>query len=148
MQSRNMIQANTVVFSALDEYCLRRGEPLSNAGKPRWITTDHSGRAFLKFATLVEVLSFSASVKIARFDFYNRAFFVTTGLDVLEAPNVFQVEQLDGGRLTAVLFGLKPAPVVLPSRIRDIIEVADHESTSTWCPAFTPRFKYSRSKTY
>src|SRR5689334_5242126 len=118
MQSRSMIQANTVVFSALDEYCLRRGQPLSNAGKPRWITTDHAGKAFLEFGTLLEVLSFSASVKIARFGFYNRAFFVSTGRDVLEAPNVFRVEQLDGGRLTAVLFELKPAPVVLPSRIR------------------------------
>jgi len=132
MQSRNMIQANTVVFSALDEYCLRRGEPLSNAGKPRWITTDKPGKAFLKFATLVEALPFSSSVKIARFDFYNRAFLVTTGLDVPEAPSVFQVEDLDGGRLTALLSELNPTPIVLPSQIRDVVEVADKESSSNY----------------
>jgi hypothetical protein len=132
MQSRNMIQANTEVFSALDEYCLRRGEPLSNAGKPRWIGTDNPGKAFLKYATLIEELSFSASVKVARFDFYNRAFFVTIGLDAPEAPNVFQVEHLDGGRLTAVLSELKPTPVVLPSQIRDVVEVADKASSSSY----------------
>lgn len=126
---RNMIEANTAVFSSLDEYCLRRGEPLSNAGKPRWITTDRLGKAFLKYATLVAELSFSASVKVARFDFYNRAFFVTTGLDLPEAPDVLQVEHLDGGRLTAVLSELRLTPVVLPSHIRDVVEVADKTSS-------------------
>ncbi len=132
MHTRNMIQANTAIFSALDEFCLKRGQPLSNAGKARWITNDKLGKAFLKYATLVDELSFSASVKIARFDFYNRAFFVTTGLDVPEASSLFQVEQLDGGRLTVVLSELKPTPVVLPSQIRNIVEVADKESIASY----------------
>ena len=132
MQSRSMIQANTAVFSALDEYCLRRGEPLSNGGKPRWITTDNPGKAFLKFAARVDELSFSASVKIARFDFFDRAFFVTTGLDVPEPPDVFQVEHLDGGRLTTVLSELNLTPVVLPSQVRNIVEVADKESSASY----------------
>jgi hypothetical protein len=129
MSSRNMIAANTVVFGSLDEYCMIRSEPLSNAGQPRWINTTSSGRQFLKDATLVAELSFSASVKVARFDFSNRAFFVTSGLDVPEIPVVLRVEDLDGGLLTAFLSELRPTPAVLPSLIRDIVEFADKTST-------------------
>jgi hypothetical protein len=132
MPSRNMIEANTKVFGSLDEFCLRRGEPLSNAGQPRWISTDHSGKAFLKYAKLAEHLSFSASVKIARFNFYSRAFFVTTGLDLPEAPEIFQVEQLDGGRLTTIISELKSMPVVLPSQIRNVVEADDGTSGLTY----------------
>src|ERR1035441_3485582 len=95
MPSRNMIAANTSVFSSLDGYCASCAEPISNAGRPRWISTTSSGRQFLMNATLVAELSLSAVVKVARFDFSNRAVFVTSGLDVPEAPNALRVEDLD-----------------------------------------------------
>jgi hypothetical protein len=132
MPSRNMIDANTAVFGSLDQFCRSRGEPLSNAGKPRWIRTDHTGRAFLRYATIAERLSFSASVKIARFDLYSRAFFVTIGLDLPAPPDIFQAEHLDGGRLTAVLSELKSMPAALPSQIRDVVEVDDGESNEAY----------------
>src|ERR1039457_3538101 len=129
MPSRNKKAANTAVFSALDEYCLSREEPLSNAGQPRWISTTEPGQHFLKNAALIEELSFSASVKVARFEFLNRAFFVTSGFDVPETPDDLWVEDLDGGLLTAFLYELKPAPTVLPSLIREVVEFADKTST-------------------
>src|SRR5258706_11727019 len=116
MQTRNMIEANIAVFGSLDQYCLRRGELLSNAGEPRWISTDNPGKAFLKYATPVAQLSLSATVKIARFDFYDHAFFVTTGLDIPEAPSVLREEPLNGGQLTAILSELRPTPVAPTSK--------------------------------
>jgi len=129
MPSRNMIAANTAVFRSLDEYCMNRAEPISNAGQPRWISTTSSGRQFLINATLVKDLSISASVKVARFDYSNRAFFVTSGLDVLEVPAALQAEDLDGGLLTAFLSELAPNPAALPAQIRNVVEVADRTST-------------------
>jgi len=128
MPERNMKAANTVVFSSLDEYCSSRAEALSNAGQPRWISTTSPGRQFLRNATLVAQLSFSASVKVARFDLSNRAFFVTSGLDTPELPDVLELEDLDGGMLTAFLSELKPVPAALPAEIRNVVEVADKTS--------------------
>jgi len=132
MPSRNMIEAISTVFGSLDGYCSNREEPLLNAGRPRWIQTEHSGRHFLKDAVLVSNLSFSASLKLARFDFSNRSFFFTSGFDFPEPPSILQPEDLDGGRLTAFLYEMKPSPIASPSEIRNVVEVADKVSTSDY----------------
>jgi hypothetical protein len=75
MPSRNKIAANTAVFKLLDGYCSLRDEPLANAGAPRWISTTKGDREFLVRAILAEQLSFSTSVKVARYDLSNRAYF-------------------------------------------------------------------------
>lgn len=79
-------------------------------------------------AALVDELSFSASVKVARFDLLSRAFFVTSGLDVPEVPVDLELEDLDGGLLTAFLFELAPTPAVPAAQIRNIVEVDDKTS--------------------
>lgn len=129
MPSRNMIAANTAVFGILDEYYLSQGSPISNAGNPRWIATNRSGRRFLINSALVAKLSFSQSVKLARFDLDNRAYFITSGIDVPSAPSGLQEEDLDGGILTAFLSELKIGPVASPAQIRQVVEVADKTST-------------------
>jgi hypothetical protein len=80
-------------------------------------------------ATLVAELSLSASVKLARFDFSNRAFFVTSGLDLPEVPDPLRAEDLDGGLLTAFLSEVRPSPAVGTAQIRDVVEYADNTST-------------------
>ena len=80
-------------------------------------------------ATLVAELALSTVVKIARFDFSNRAFFVTSGLDVLEPPKALEVEELHGGILTAFLSEVRPSPAASASEIRNIVEYADKTST-------------------
>lgn len=129
MPSRSMKLANTAIFRSLDEYCLSRGEPLTNAGEPRWISTTHSGREFLMHATLITQLSLSASVKISRFDLLNRAYFITSGLDSPDVSSVLRFEELDGGALTAFLSELSPAPIASPLQVRNVVEFADGTST-------------------
>jgi hypothetical protein len=70
MPSRNKIAANTAVFKLLDGYCSLRDD-----GAPRWISTTKGDREFLVRAILAEQLSFSTSVKVARYDLSNRAYF-------------------------------------------------------------------------
>ena len=102
MSSRNMKEANIAVFSSLDQYCLSRAEPISNAGQPRWIKTSSFGRRFLKCATLVDELAYSATLKTARFDLANRAYFVTLGVSTTPEALVVRCcdSTLDGGLLT------------------------------------------------
>ena len=87
--------------------------------------TTKSGQDFLIRATLTEQLSFSASVKVARFDISNRAYFITSGLDTPEPPNGVAVEELDGSILTTFLAELVPTPAATPSAVRNVVEVAD-----------------------
>jgi hypothetical protein len=125
MSSRNMIAANTSVFASLDEYCSRREEPIANAGSPRWISTTAHSRELLIGAKRTAELSFSSSVKIARYDYRNRAYFITSGLDSPETPTALTPEDVDSGLLTAFLADLTPTPCVSPTAIRNIVEVAD-----------------------
>jgi hypothetical protein len=129
MPSRNKKAANTAVFRLLDGYCALRNEPLANAGTPRWISTAEDDRGFLIRATLTKQLSFSASVKVARYDLSNRAYFITSGMDIPEPPNCVVLEELDGGILTTFLAELAPRPTASPSAVRNIVEVADKLST-------------------
>jgi hypothetical protein len=123
-----MKAANTAVFSSLDKYCSDRGVDLANAGAPRWITTTRSDRQFLIEASLIADLSLSASLKAGRFDYSGHAYFVTSGFDVQEPPGLLQEEDSNGGILTAFLAELLPAPVALPSQVKDIVESADMSS--------------------
>ncbi len=132
MPSRNMIAANKAIFASLDDYCSVRGEPLANAGRPRWIRTAPLERRFLKESVLVHQLSFSPSVKLARFDFSNRAVFFSSGLETFEPPGQLRTEDLDGGSLTAFLSDVGLLPVVSPAQIRDAVEVEDKLSTPTY----------------
>jgi len=126
---RNMIEANKAIFQVLDEYCARAGEPIQNSGTARWITTTSATRQFLKNAALIKSLSFSPSLKLARFDYLEQSFFVTFGFVITEFLTDLDREELDGGKLTAFLSELRPAPSASPAQIRDVVEFADKDAS-------------------
>ena len=128
MPSRNMIAANTAIFERLDEHCATQAEPLRNAGKPRWLRTKASDRSFLKESIVRDEISFSPSLKMLRLDWLNRAFFFTTGFDVLRPPTSCQVEDLHAGMLTAFLAESSVRPVASAVQVRDVVEFADRDS--------------------
>jgi hypothetical protein len=130
MPTRNKIASNIAIFTRLDEYCAQRDDPISNAGTPRWIATDRRGRDFLVRATLAAQISFSNSVKIARFDVSNQAYFVTSGLETSDPPGAVVPDELNGGILTTVLSELAPRPAASSSAIRNVVEVADRSATA------------------
>jgi hypothetical protein len=123
MPSRNMIAANVTIFEAIDEYCRRRGDVLGTANHPRWINTTSQERGALKHAKLTSKVSLSASIKLARFDLYNRIYFLTSGLDTLDVPNELQVEDINAGLVTAFLSELQPTPIASFAKVRDIVDV-------------------------
>jgi hypothetical protein len=125
MPSRNKIAANASIFQRLDSYCVNRGEPVANEGAGRWIETGEQDREFLVYARLVQMLSLSPSLKIARFDYAKRSFFITAGFDLLETPEAMQEEDLSGGILTACLSEMALRPIAKPIEIRDVVEVGD-----------------------
>lgn len=125
MSPRHKIGANNSVFERLDRYCLDRGEPIANAGSPRWIRTDAKTRDFLTNARLVQKLSLSPSLQIARFDHKTRSFFVTSGFEISEAPEGLESEELNGARLTTFLSDMVIRPLARPIGIKQIVEYSD-----------------------
>jgi len=125
MPSRQKIGANQSIFRRLEKYCNDRGEPISNAGTPKWIQTESKTRDFLVSARLVQKLDLSPSMKAARFDHEGRTYFTTSGLEILDPPIGLDPEELNGAILTTILSDLEIRPTARPIGIKEIVEYAD-----------------------
>ena len=125
-----MIEANKAIFFALDEFCSQSSEPIKNAGKSRWISSEPNTRVILKRAQLTSSISFASTLKVARFDNGTNAYFVTLGLDLAPSPpcDIIDEIDLDGSLLTLILAELKPKPIASALSIRNIVEADDKES--------------------
>lgn len=125
MSSRSKIAANESIFRRLDQYCDRYGEPIRNAGRPRWIKTDKHNREFLVYSQLLNKQVFSPTLMIARFDYGDRSYIVTAGFDSLDPLAAFQEEELRGDILTAFLAEMPVRPLRSPLEIRQVVEIGE-----------------------
>lgn len=133
MGSRNMIDAHARVFQILDTFCMEHGDPVQNMGTPRWTAgSGQDDKERLLFTELKSTLSFSDSLKIARFDFAEVSYFCTVGLDLPEEIDFLKEEQYGGWMLTAILSELSPSPAKLSSEIRNVVEAEDSLSTENY----------------
>lgn len=122
MATRNMIAANLSIFAFLDEYCLTRGTVIPNAGSDRYISsTVGVDRARLKTADLISQISFTSSLRIARFDVGTDAFFCTVGFDLPDEVGFAVSEDVEGGMATLILSELLPSSNADPLEISNII---------------------------
>jgi hypothetical protein len=127
--SRNMIESNTQIFSLLDSYCANRSQPVRNAGARRWIRTLNSrDRDILKNADLEAQLSFSASRRLARFDYRNNTYICLIGFEYALSVLDLKEDDLQPGLLTAILAELRPQPIVSASGVVDIVDASDRDS--------------------
>lgn len=129
MTSRNMVEANVAIFLALDQYCLQKKNPITNAGKKRWIASTPTTRAILKEASFESDISFSRGLKVARFDHNLDSYFFVIGLDlpVSNVGNFLDEIDVDGSLLTLALSELQPAPSASDFQVRDIVEYDDKD---------------------
>lgn len=122
--TRNMIGANSNLFLHLDDICAGYEEPIRNAGRRRYISTNAGEKTFLINSILCERLDFSPARKLARFEYDKTSTFVTIGLD---SPKLSRGSEVDvhAGHLTVALSELKPKPKASALQIRDIVEAGD-----------------------
>jgi len=123
--SRNMIDANKKLFATLDKFCNARGDPVLNAGQPRWIETTAAEKGVLKNAKLTELLTFTARKGLARFDLSTKTIFCSVGFDHLVPSFGLSEDDVNAGLLTAILFELDPLPRASAAEIKNIIEADD-----------------------
>ena len=127
--SRSMKLANTKIFAALDEYCAKRAQPLSNAASPRWIATQSAEKDFLKNATVESCFRFSPQRAIARLNHWGTRYIATTGF-VNDAGPLGRLEHtVHSGQITTVLSELEPRPTSSPLEVKNIVEIGQRGST-------------------
>lgn len=120
-----MIEANQVIFGGLDAYCDAAGDPIQNAGSPRWIATDPIDRKILKEAILSERLNFGPSRAIVRLDLNATCYFCLIGFERVVSHSGFSEVDIGGSLLTAFLSELRPRPRASSTEIREFIEAID-----------------------
>lgn len=123
--SRTMITAQQAIFSGLDEMCAVAGEPVTNAGAPRWIHGTSADSAFLAGAQVSYLFRVAPRRIIARLDYENRTFFSTLGLQGGRPPTGLEVGDATPGLVSVLLAEGKPRPTATPYEIKDAVELAD-----------------------
>lgn len=124
MASRNMIEANSKIFSDLDKYCSLNGEPLQNANEARWIISEKGiDKRRLVKATLTSSISLGSSLKIGRFDLDKVSLFCTVGLELPSDVAGLLCEDIGGGMLTVVLSEFLPTPKASAVEVKNIIGI-------------------------
>lgn len=127
--TRNMIAANTAVFSLLDQFSASHGMPLENAGQVRWIATDSADRRILKDFSLSKTMKISPTRAIARFDNELDNIFVLVGFDSSASSAWLAPHDVGAGLLTAVLAELQPRPVASPLQVKEVVDAQDRRDT-------------------
>ncbi|MEC5322504.1 hypothetical protein [Aurantimonas sp. A3-2-R12] len=127
-----MIDANTGIFSALDDHCASRGIALKNAGKPRWIASMPMHRNFMINAVVAECLTFTPSRKLARVDISSKTYLLTIGFEQAGTSLSAVEMEITPAFLTVALSDLTPRPKATPSEIRDIVEWSDKKADSAY----------------
>lgn len=123
--SRNMIDANTDIFASLDTYCANRGDPVRNAGSPRWISGSSSDSDFLAHATFDDSFNVSPLRCLARISRGNTSYFCSGGFASSNEPKGLTEEDLTPGLFAVFLCETRLCPCATPLEVRNNIEVSD-----------------------
>jgi len=130
--SRLVKGANQSIFLHLDNFCATRGVSLSNAGAPRWITSENKHRYIMRNSVIRTSVALSTVRKLARIELGQKVFICTVGFDN-PIPLSDAVEStVDAAFLTVILAELAPRPRATPSEIRNIVEAADSNADDNY----------------
>ncbi|WP_156437781.1 MULTISPECIES: hypothetical protein [unclassified Sphingomonas] len=127
-----MKSAQQAIFSGLDSLCAAAGEPVVNAGAPRWIRGATTDSAFLAGAQISDVFRVTPRRMIARLDYGKRTFFSTLGLQCSAPPAGLEVGEATPGLVSVFLAEGKPRPIATPYQIKDAIELADLDQDKSY----------------
>jgi hypothetical protein len=123
--SRKMISAQQAIFGTLDDFCAAAGEPVTNAGTPRWIRGTQADSEFLAGAYLADLFRVTPRRMIARLDFRGRTFFCTLGFQGDTPPAGLNPEEATPGLISVLLAEASPRPKATPFQVKNAVELAD-----------------------
>lgn len=121
--ARNMIDANTALFSHLEGHCARRGEPIPTAGAVRWVQGDVSAADWLQHLQLRMRLRFGRRRSLTWLSYHETDFVCLVGFEFDPALAQIQPYPTNAGASVCVLSELQPLPMASPAEIRNVVEV-------------------------
>lgn len=132
LMSRNMKSAQQAIFCLLDGFCSNAGEPVTNAGTPRWIKGTKSDCEFLAGADFSNVFRVTPRRMIARLDFQGRTFFCALGFQSNTPPFGLDLNEASPGLISVILAEASPRPKATPYQIKNAVELADAKQSSAY----------------
>lgn len=120
---RNMIGANSALFSHLETYCRLRGEPLQSAGRRRYVMTPPEERTYLKNLRVELCLKFGNQRSLTHLCHGQDHYVGLLGFEF--EPLLSQVTSVtvNTGMAVCLLSEVKPLPLASPAQVRNVVEV-------------------------
>jgi hypothetical protein len=134
-----MKSAQQAIFGSLDAFCAAAGEPVTNAGAPRWIRGTKADSAFLAGAQVSDLFRVTPRRMMARLDYGGKTFFSALGFLDATPPAGLDRGEVTPGLVSVLLAEATPRPKATPFQVKDAVEHADatqdesyegHESTA------------------
>lgn len=121
--TRNMIDANSALFSHLEGHCARRGEPIPTAGAVRWIYGDHEAQDWLQHLKVRTESRFGRRRSLTWLSYGETDLLCLIGFEF--DPELTQIGpvQSNAGISVCVLSELLPLPTATPAEIRNVVEI-------------------------
>lgn len=132
LMSRNMIDANKMIFASLDKFCSERNDRIANAGTSRWLPTTSNEKSFLLYAGLTCRLAFTPTRQLARFDLGSSSYFISVGFNSTFSDPVLSEIEPHAGIITTALYELDVRPTASTAEIRNVVEVSDFEADAEY----------------
>jgi hypothetical protein len=122
-----MKTANSLLFSHLESYCVRRGQPLEDAGKVRYVSSDELEKKFLKDLKVNLSMRFGNHRSLTHLRLGDEHFIGLIGFEFEPGLPALSPVPANGGMVVCLLSTIKPLPSVGPATVRNIVEVGSME---------------------
>lgn len=122
--TRNMIEANLVVFQLLEGYCARFDSPIPSAGRVRYVAGGPEDQAWLKNVELRTQLKFSQGRFLASLRYNHVDYIALVGFDFdVDIGGLLECE-VNAGAAVCLWSELRPRPIAGPATVRNVVEVS------------------------
>ncbi len=116
-----MIPTQKAIFSYLEAYGSRGGDPIDKPGADRWIAGDAEDCALLAGAEIKDVFKVSPRRTLARVNLRGTAYLCGIGFAGDDLPTGLSEVDLTPGLLATVLYEAQPTPVATPLEVGNIV---------------------------
>lgn len=123
--ARDMIAANTKLFSGLEEYCQKRGEYLDRPGRARYIAGDLETDKYIRELNLLAKIQFGYHRSLLFLKKEATLYIGLIGFDFADAPEYWFEDDVNSGALVVMLTEAEAQPYASPATVRNFVDASD-----------------------
>jgi hypothetical protein len=127
--ARNMIQANTALFSVLEQFCAARADPVMTPGAPRYVTSDRTSKRHLQYLRIGACLRFGHHRSLTHLTLGTEEYVGVIGFDFETQLPQFLPGAGNAGTVTCLLSEVRPQRMVSAAEVGNVVEVGSMHET-------------------